>query len=48
MSKKHYIMLAKALKSNNAGFALCADMAVQLQMDNPLFDIERFMTACGH
>jgi hypothetical protein len=48
MSKKHYIMLASVLKSNNASFELCSDMAVQFKNDNRLFDINRFLTACGH
>jgi len=48
MSKKHYIMLARVLFENKADFQLCSDMAVQFKSDNKLFDIDRFLTACGH
>jgi hypothetical protein len=48
MSKKHYIMLARVLYENKANFQLCSDMAVQFKNDNRLFDINRFLTACGH
>ena len=48
MSKKHYIMLAKVLKGNNAEFTLCTSMAVELKKDNGSFDIERFLSACGY
>ena len=48
MSKKHYIMLASVLKRNDADEMLCADLADQLKKDNPLFDIVRFMAACGY
>lgn len=48
MSKKHYIMVAKSLLENKAPFQLCSDLAVQFKNDNRLFDINRFLTACGH
>ena len=48
MSKKHYIIIAESLKSNKAPFQLCSDLAVQFKNDNRLFDINRFLTACGH
>ena len=48
MSKKHYIIIAESLKSNKAPFGLCSDLAVQFKNDNRLFDINRFLTACGH
>jgi len=48
MSKKHYIMLAKVLSENKAPFQLCSDLAIQFKSDNRLFDINRFLTACGH
>ena len=48
MSKKHYIIVAKSLFENKAPFQLCSDLAVQFKNDNRLFDINRFLTACGH
>jgi len=48
MSKKHYITVAKVLSENKATFQLCSDLAVQFKNDNRLFDINRFLTACGH
>jgi hypothetical protein len=48
MSKKHYIIVAKSLFENKASFELCSDLAVQFKADNRLFDIDRFLTACGH
>jgi len=48
MSKKHYISIARVLSENKAPFQLCSDMAVQFKNDNRLFDINRFLSACGH
>ena len=48
MSKKHYIMVAKSLFESKADFLLCSNLAVQFKNDNRLFDINRFLTACGH
>ena len=48
MSKKHYIMLASVLKGNNAGFELCCKLSTEFKKDNGLFDIERFLNACGY
>ena len=48
MSKKHYIMLAKVLKGNNAPFELCCALSSEFKQDNELFDIERFLAACGY
>ena len=48
MSKKHYITVAKVLSENKAPFQLCSDLAIQFKADNGAFDINRFLTACGH
>ena len=48
MSKKHYIMLARVLKGNNAPFELCCALSSEFKQDNGLFDIERFLAACGY
>jgi len=48
MSKKHYIIVAKSLSENKASFQLCSDLAIQFKNDNRLFDINRFLSACGH
>jgi hypothetical protein len=48
MSKKHYITVARVLYENKSPFQLCSDLAVQFKNDNRLFDINRFLSACGH
>ena len=48
MSKKHYMFIAKTLSENKAPFQLCSDLAIEFKSDNPSFDINRFLTACGH
>jgi hypothetical protein len=48
MSRKHYIIVAKSLFESKADFLLCSNLAVQFKNDNRLFDINRFLTACGH
>ena len=48
MSKKHYIMVAKSLLESKADFLLCSNLEVQFKNDNRLFDINRFLSACGH
>jgi hypothetical protein len=48
MSRKHYITVARVLYENKAPFQLCSDLAVQFKADNSSFDINRFLTACGH
>jgi len=48
MSKKHYISIARVLLVNKSSFKVCSDLAVQFKNDNRLFDINRFLTACGH
>ena len=48
MSRKHYITVAKVLSENKANYQLCSDLAIQFKADNSAFDIDRFLTACGH
>ena len=48
MSKKHYISIARVLLVNKSSFKVCSDLAVQFKNDNGSFDIDRFLTACGH
>jgi len=48
MSKKHFISIARVLFENKAPFQLCSDLAIQFKADNSAFDINRFLTACGH
>jgi len=48
MSRKHYITIARVLFENKSSFQLCSDLAVQFKADNSSFDIDRFLTACGH
>jgi hypothetical protein len=46
--KKHFIALAKALKSGEAPRDLCEAIAIVCKQTNPNFDFQRFMAACGH
>jgi hypothetical protein len=48
MSKKHYIAISKVLFENKSSFQVCSDLAVQFKNDNRSFDINRFLSACGH
>ena len=48
MSRKHYITISRVLFENKSSFQLCSDLAVQFKNDNSAFDINRFLTACGH
>jgi hypothetical protein len=56
MTRKDYVMLAEVIKRNATSstessfidFARMAeDLATELQNDNPRFDRDRFLTACG-
>lgn len=48
MSRKHFILLAAALKENGASLALCNEIANVCKSTNSNFDRTRFLTACGH
>ena len=48
MSRKHYIIVADVLFASKADFLLCSLMASKFKSDNRLFDINRFLSACGH
>ena len=48
MTRKHFEAIAKTLKANNASLHLCADLAREFYVTNPLFNTQRFLTACGH
>lgn len=55
MTKKDYILLAGVLKDAKQGHQaglpaiqeIASVLAVKLREDNPLFDRERFLAACG-
>jgi len=57
-SRKHYIAIAESFKAQTANvpdgtavwhtlFDLARDMADYFQQDNPRFQRDRFMSACG-
>lgn len=48
MSKKHFETIAGTLKFNRAEKSLCLHLALKFMDFNPNFDIDKFMTACGH
>ncbi len=56
MTRKDYVMIAEIINRNSTSgnestyiqFARMAeDLATELQNDNPRFDRDRFLTACG-
>ena len=48
MSRKHFIAVAATLKTQQANKELCIQLAYQFKVLNSNFDINKFMTACGH
>ena len=48
MTRKHFKLIADALKVANADLAVCVAMADALASTNGRFDRQRFLTACGH
>ena len=51
MTKKDYIKVAKIIKTTSLGYpqraSLAASFASMFQEDNPRFDVQRFLDACG-
>ena len=45
---KHFKTIAKTLRANKAGKDLCWGLAQEFKQFHNLFDVNRFMTACGH
>ena len=48
MSRKHFETIAGILKFNRAEKSLCLHLALKFMDFNHHFDIDKFMTACGH
>jgi hypothetical protein len=48
VSKKHYVLLAQALKEGGAERGVCLAVANVLKHDNVAFSLHTFMAACGH
>ena len=48
MSRKHFFVIATCLRINKANKELCEMLAKHFKGWNDNFDINRFLTACGH
>jgi hypothetical protein len=48
MTRKHFEAIAKTLNEQRAPLQLCAALAREFCDANPLFNTQRFLTACGH
>jgi hypothetical protein len=47
MSRKDYRALAEALKGASADRQICMAVGIVCKHDNPRFDMETFLEACG-
>jgi hypothetical protein len=52
MTKKDYVYIAEVIKyigmfSENDKYFIAQEFAAHFRMDNPKFNTEKFMTACG-
>jgi hypothetical protein len=56
MTRKDYVMIAEVINRNTGSLTesafidfarMAEDLATELQNDNPRFDRDRFLTACG-
>ena len=48
MTRIHFIAIANILNTQEANKELCWELAYQFKKLNSNFDIDKFMTACGH
>ena len=48
MTKKDYVLIAKALLDAKASKEVCTKMAKALHEDNTVFDDANFFIACGY
>lgn len=48
MTRKHFNAIAEALKTTGASEETCRAIAVVCKSNNSNFQIDRFLTACGH
>lgn len=48
MTKKHYEAIARLLSGQNADLDLCESLARYFKSENPNFDRQRFLKACGY
>jgi hypothetical protein len=48
MSRKHFIVVAETLKTQQATKELCLELAKKFLEFNSKFEVIKFMRACGH
>jgi hypothetical protein len=48
MTRKHFIKIAEVMRANNIDQTACWHMAQEFKAFNDLFDVNKFMAACGH
>lgn len=47
MNRKNYALIAEVIKSADSIRELTDNLATVLKMDNPRFDRDKFLKACG-
>jgi len=47
MTRKHFRAIAEALKATQASTQTCEAVAIYLRTENPRFNLDKFLTACG-
>lgn len=47
MYRRHFRAIAEALKYTQATQATCEAVALYLKTENPRFDMDKFLSACG-
>ena len=48
MTRKHFVKIAEVMRANNIDHTACWHMAQEFKQFNDMFDVNKFMAACGH